>query len=260
MAEERKQHVKKCSICGKHMKWYHGEMPERCIHCNSIRWNLPHDEALLFNLQEEYLLTRNKNVLGTMYTIMFDYAHKIIMKQLPYHFDESKVLDKTEDAVTTIIKYYLTREDYKIQNSFGGSLFGPARQQLFSQRQKDIDNNEISYDNTLDSDNDTTFKDKISSDDLHDDDKYTRELLDISNREYLIKELSKFINNIYTTISSNHGIQDGLLALVLLHHFLTGKKEEFFDEFYTTYGSHLQDLIEKEKLVLLMYIEKLMEK
>jgi hypothetical protein len=55
----------------------------------------------------------------------------------------------------------------------------------------------------------------------------------------------------------NRGVKDGVLALILLHHFLNGKKETFFDEFYNQYGTYLKDLIESEKLVLMEYIKEM---
>lgn len=261
MSEEKKLHYKKCGYCEKMISWEHGSCPDNCPKCNAIQWRKPRDECLLFNLQEDYLKTKDEKILGKMYLIMYQYAQKIILKQLPYKYDESKLEEKTEDAVTTIIKYYLLKPNYKILHSFGGMLFGPTRQELFKKKQQDIDNYEMSYDNFIsDSDDKSTFKDKISSDILHDDDKYTRDLINIHNREYLVKELSRFINEIYRKISTFHGIEKGVLSLILLHHFLNGEKEEFFDNFYLTYGTDLKDLIEKEKLILLEYIEDLMKK
>mgnify|MGYP001190451551 CR=1 FL=1 len=257
MIDQPKVHSKKCGFCGKPNTWEHGNKHKKCVFCGSIEWDKPKEECILFNLQEEYLKTRDQEVLGKMYLVMYKYAQKIILKQLPYRYDETKLEEKTEDAVTTIIRYYLTKPDYKILYSFGSMLFGPTRQELFKKKQQDIDKYETSYDIEINSDNKTLFKDQISSDVLHDDDKYTQELVNLSNTAYVVQELSKFTNNIYLTICKNRGVKDGILALLLLHHFLNGKKETFFDEFYNEYGTYLKDLIEGEKLVLLEYIKEM---
>lgn len=255
--QEKKLHRKKCGFCDQINTWEHGHKHKVCSHCGAIEWDKPKDECILFNLQEEYLETRDQKILGKMYLVMFKYAQKIILKQLPYKYDDAKLEEKTEDAVTTIIRYYLTKPDYKILYSFGSMLYGPTRQELFKKKQKDIDAHEISYDATMNSDSNTTFKDKISSEIFHDDDKYTKELVNISNQTHLIEELSRFTNNIYFSICKNRNVKDAVLSLILLHHFLNGKKETFFDSFYEVYGTHLKDLVENEKMVLLDYIHEL---
>jgi len=252
---ERKIHSRKCSICGKLNKWEHGRKHLNCTKCNSIKWDKPKDEAILFNLQEEYLKTKDKNILGKMYLAMLPYAEKIILKQLPFKYEETKLEEKVQDTVTTVIQHYLKREDFKVLHSFGGTLFGPSRQELYNKRQKDKDTHEMSYDNFI-GDEEKTFKDTISSEDFHDDDKYTRELVDLSNRQFLIKELARFSNEIYKAVYKNQGINKAILSLVMMHHFLEKKDEEFFDKFYNIYGTHLHELLENEKIVLLQYVRE----
>lgn len=250
---EKKLHKRKCSLCGKENTWPHGSKHSNCQKCSAVHWDKPKDEALLFNLQEEWLQTRDKNVLGKMYLAMKPYAERIILKQLPFKYEDSKLEDRVEDTVTTVIKFYLLKEDFKVLHSFGGTLFGPSRFELYNKRQKNIDMNEMGYDNFI-GDEDKTFKETIASDTLHDDDKYTKELVNISNKEFLIKELSRFTNEIYKIIYKNYGINKAILSLIMMHHFLEKKEEDFFDRFYNAFGTNLHEFLENEKIVLLQYI------
>jgi hypothetical protein len=255
---DRKKYSKKCGVCQKNVTWIHGSKPEICPLCSAIKWDKPKDEAVLFNLQEKYLENRDEKILGQMYAVMIPYTHKIINKLIGgnIHFDEDRLEDKIEDTITQFISYYLRKPNYKITESFGFQLLKSAQQQLYRKKQQDIDRLEMSYDAPLKGGEDKTFKDKISED-FEDGNKYSREIVDLSNKMFLVKELSLFVDKIYNSIAKNRGIDEAILSLVLLHHYLNKKKECFFDEFYNYYGSDLRESFELEKIVLLQYLEEL---
>lgn len=87
--------------------------------------------------------------------------------------------------------------------------------------------------------------------------KYTKELMEIANREFLVKELSKFLDKVYITISNNFSVNEAILSLIALHHYIDKKDEDFIDKFYKTFGTDLQSLVEKEKVILLDYIKEI---
>ena len=256
---EKKQHIKKCGVCTKQVKWEHGSKPETCPYCSAIRWDKPHDEAVLFNIQKKYLETKDQKYLGQMYTHMLPYATRIINKMLGanVHIDEERLQDRIEDTVTYFISYFLKRPDYYITESFGFQLLKAAQQQLYRKKQKDIDMREISYDTPIKEGEENSFKDKITEDSLEDGNKYSHDLVNISNRSYILKEVSSFIDKVYATIAKNRGIDEAIIALVLLHHYLSKKKDYFFDDFYSHFGTQYKDSFELEKIVLMEFIEEL---
>jgi len=254
---EKKVHIKKCGSCSKQVSWSHGSKPDTCPYCQAIRWDKPHDECILFNIQKKYIETKDKQYLDLMYVKMIPYASKTIRKLLgSTKLDDDRLEDKIEDSVTTVISYFLRKPDFYITESFGFQLLKAAQQQLYRKKQKDIDTKEISYDSPID-DTDKTYKDKISEDTIEDGNKYSHDLVNISNQIFLVKELSQFVDQVYNAIALNRGIDEAIMALVLLHHYLTKQKEEFFNEFYTYYGYHLRESFETEKVVLLAYLKEL---
>jgi hypothetical protein len=197
---ERKTYIKKCNICKKQITWIHGSKPEVCPHCLAIRWDKPYDEAILFNLQKKYLENnRDSKILGEMYLKMLPYAHKIANKMIgrSLRYDEDKLEQKVEDAVTYFIHYFLKRSDYYITESFGFQILKALQQQFYNKKQKNIDANEMSYDEPIKDGEYNTFKDKLSEDLLNDCNKYSTDIINIANRTFLLKEINNFIDKVY---------------------------------------------------------------
>jgi hypothetical protein len=247
-----KLHIKKCPICKKNIEWEHGDKPETCPHCLSIMWDKPADECILFNLQERYLKSRDNKVLGQMYTVMIPYARRIILKQLKHHLDEERLEERVEDSVTTIIRYYLTKPEYKILYSFGAMLFGPTQQELFKKKQQDIDMLEMSYDCPLD-DGESTLKDTLSETLLHKED-FSSQLNDVE-KTALIAKVIRFLTMTFTIIVKQYTYEKAMYTMLLLHHFFNKKDLHFFDDFYNHYGTDLKDIFEKTKLSLMEFLE-----
>lgn len=256
---DKKRHIKKCPLCDKQITWIHGSKPILCPHCQAVRWDKPKDEAILFNLQEKFKINRDEKILGQMYLKMLPYAQKIINRQLGgcVRYDEEKLEEKAEDSVTTVISYFLRRPDFYITESFGFQLLKAAQQQLYRKKQQDIDKKEFSYDAPVKDGETNTFKDKITEDSIEAGSKYSKDIINMSNRAYLVKELSEFVDKIYNSIAEHRGIDEALLALILLHHYLNKKKDSLFNEFYDRYGSELKESFELEKIVLMEFLESL---
>lgn len=255
---ERKQYIKKCGVCEKQVSWIRGSKPETCPHCNSIRWDKPQDEAKLFNLQRLYLENRDQKILGQMYQALIPYTTKIALKMLRgVQYDPDKLEQKVEDALTYFISYYLRNKDFYVTESFGFQLLKALQQQLYNKKQQLIDMRELSYDEPIKEGEDNTFKDKISEDVFSDYNKQAQSITDTTNKAFLLKETYTFIDKMYTTIASTRGIDEALLLLVLLHHFLRKRKADFFDDFYAQYGTELKKSFELEKLVFFEFLEDL---
>ena len=257
--DTRKRHTKKCGACGKQVTWVHGEKPEVCPLCNAIKWYKPADECVLFNLQKVYLETRDQDTLGQMYLKMQPYARKIINKNLGgcVRYDEDKLDDKVEASVETLIRYYIKRPSFYVTESFGYQLLKSAQQQLYNKKQKLQDKKEVSYDNPIKEGADGTYLDKLSNDLVDDDNKHSSELVDLSNKVYLLKELSQFVDATYNAIAKARGIDQAMLSMILFHHYMNKKNDSFFSDFYNHFGGELKETFELQKVVFYEYLEEL---
>ncbi len=257
-SSEKKIYIKKCPICEKQIKWEHGSKPNECPYCGAIRWDKPIDEAILFNIQKKYLETKDKKYIGQMYNKLVPYARKIAAKMLNgnYSKDIDSFEDKVEDSVTYFISYFLKRDNYYITESFGFQLLKALQQQFYRKKQQDVDKLELSYDAPISGDGEKTFKDKLSED-LEDGNFYSNRFINTSNKIFLLKELSDFIDSLFDAMVKNRGVDSAILSLLLLHHYLNKKKEDFFNEFYNYFGSDLKETFELTKIALMEYIEDL---
>lgn len=254
---EKKKYTKKCGLCLKPITWIHGNKPDICPECNAIYWDKPVDECYLFNLQEKYKQTKDQKYLGQMYERLIIYGSKIARKMLgSAKLDQEKFEDRVQDAVTYFISYYLKREDYYITMSFGYQIIKALQQQLYKKKQQDIDKHEISYDAPVKGGEEKTFKDKISED-FDDGNKYDNDILNQSNKNFILEEISEFIEKVYNSIAENRGIDQAILSMILLHNYILKQKDQYFEEFYKYYGYNLKESFELEKLVLLEFLEEL---
>lgn len=254
---EKKKYTKKCGLCLKPITWIHGNKPDICPECNAIYWDKPIDECYLFNLQEKYKQTKDQKYLGQMYERLIIYGSKIARKMLgSAKLDQEKFEDRVQDAVTYFISYYLKREDYYITMSFGYQIIKALQQQLYRKKQQDIDKNELSYDAPVKGGEEKTFKDKISED-FDDGNKYDNEILHQTNKNFVLEEISNFIDKIYNSIAENRGIDQAVLSMILLHNYILKQKDQYFEDFYKYYGYELKESFELEKLVLLEFLEEL---
>ena len=252
---EKKKHIRKCGLCQEKVIWAHGDRPEVCPLCGAIMWDKPKDECYLFNMQKKYVETKDEKYLGEMYKRCFEYGKRIARKMLSIKLDEEVFEERVQDAVTTFIMYYLRKENYYIEISFGYQILKAIQQQFYRKKQKDIDQKEISYDVPI-KDVEKTFKDKISED-FDDGNKYSNEAFDKTNKKFLIDEISNFVDKVYNIMATNKGVESAVLSMILLHNYINKKKDVYFENFYKHFGYEIKESFETEKLVLLEFLEEM---
>lgn len=127
-----------CAYCGNEISFKHSEKPSKCPYCGAKDYRKPKTETMLFQLQQEYTTTGDKDVLTKMYAILRDYAKSILKKHLPrdftYHY--SLVEEKANDAANLLIENYLSKPNFYIENSFAGYLQWKVKQVLWNKKTK----------------------------------------------------------------------------------------------------------------------------
>src|SRR5574344_1159383 len=78
-------------------------------------------------LQEQYLQTGSKKILGDMYLIIRTIEKRYISKYIKKHhliFDDETFEDKVETACIFVIEQYLKKPDFKIEKISAYCYFG----------------------------------------------------------------------------------------------------------------------------------------
>ena len=251
--EERKMYTRKCPICGKSIKWIRGQKPEVCPFCQSIRWDMSKDECRLFNLQATYLKTRDRKILDKMSIILYPYAKKTILKMLgSCYYDADKLEDKVQGTVAYFMCYYVRKPTFYVSSKFGSLLYQTAQQQLYNQKQKNVDTKEFSYDKPIGNDKDgseTCLLNLIQE----------KKVPSNMETESMEKELATFLDKMYLAMVNAYGIKKAILGIKLLHFYIIHKKDTFFDSFYLQYGTEYKQILELEKLALYDFLRELKE-
>lgn len=114
-----------CRACS-HEIVYEETPPVACPNCNQTYWNKPGDERTLFQLQEIFLVSRDKDVLGKMFEIIKRYSSNLIKKRIRTSgrrgIQASIVDDLSHEAAYKFINYYISNVNFKIGDSFGGYI------------------------------------------------------------------------------------------------------------------------------------------
>lgn len=93
-----------------------------CPHCNTDLCCLPPSERSLMKLQDEYILSRDRAVLGKMYEILRPYSDSIIKKRLSNVTDPVERGNYAHSAAWYLIEHYFNDPSFKIEVSFAGYL------------------------------------------------------------------------------------------------------------------------------------------
>lgn len=246
-----------CALCGKVVSYIHGEKPELCPYCNQEDYIKPKTETRLFRLQDQWLDTRDKEVLGSMYLIMVEYAQSLIKKSLPptfiYHYD--KVDEKASDAANLIIDYYLSKPHFKIEKSFGGYINTKIREVLWNKKDQEEDNHESIY--------------QVVSDDV---DKEILEVTDVlglnslfgnfeeyvqreRDKDYMLQGLKSIVKSISERIKNDHGNYYQIITLVGINYFIRNQSDMI--KFYDIYKDEkVKQLIDKSMLIVYEFIKE----
>jgi hypothetical protein len=245
-----------CGNCKKEIYWQHKHRPDTCPHCGDQYFNKPEDERSLFVIQDEWLKTRDKEVLGKMYKILVPYVRKLIVQRVKgkYFFTVEELEIKTHDVCSDFIYYYLSVPEFKMLFSFGGYIKRSLLSVLFGdkeeERNHDSLNSMIDIDQELDD-----YLPQISLEAKYKMySEFNSDNID-NNSEYIIKNLSEQINKIADTIQKNFSIKESLLFLVGIKNKLEGQTPEFMEDFYAYAGETVQTNLKKALLLIYRFLK-----
>lgn len=253
-----------CAYCGKTVSYYHTNKPTHCPFCGASDFVKPTTETKLFLLQKEYFdKGRDRSVLAKMFTEMKPYAESLIKKgplrNFTYEYEDLEM--KASEASSLIIEYYLTKPNFKIENSFAGYLKFKIKEVFYNSKDQNEDRNmslnaefndmsgESSQSREL---QDFTEKFHISSL-FYDENKALQYEQD---KKDLLKGLNKIINKIVETVEDEHNKQYSLFLIIGL---LVRLKKRGVEDFYHYFGSEYKEFIDKALLLIYKFIKESQE-
>lgn len=244
-----------CSGCQKVIKYRHKHCPKVCPECNDAFWNKPESEYILFHLQEKYLKSRDKETLSKMYNVLKEYTKKLMIRTVKnkYFFKKDELEIKAHDAVVTIICYYLTKPEFKIENSFGGYMkIGPIKSILYAPKnEEDTDSLNI----LIDKENE--LEDIVIN--ISEQSKlkmivnFEEDLIDKSST--IIKEITKLTGRIQEKINKEYPKSTILYFLIGIKNRFKRLPEHFMDDFFLFCGIDVKNLIDKCMFVVYKYLK-----
>lgn len=258
--KEKKKKIKKCVMCKKHVVWEWGRKPSNCPYCTAIKWDKPHDEARLFNLQEKYLKSRNKDVLGEMFIYLKEYARRIILKNLVGHvrYDEITIEEKATDTANKLVEYFLEKPSFHIFESWGYYLDRIAKQNMFAKKLQRIDQNELSIEQFQEdhSENKNAY-DSVESEYVTTDYQFESNIVNNISKDYIIDELMEYIQTIfYVLLKTGRSYSDVYRVFSLFSHTLAGKAKRFENKYFNLYGQEYQEDYEKMRMQIYEFLSK----
>lgn len=246
-----------CSGCHKPVRYQHKHTPLICPHCSDRYYSKPKDEYTLFYLQEEFLKDRKNETLTKMYTILKEYCKKLIIKSVKnkFYFVKEELEVKAHDATVIVIYYYLSKPEFKIENSFGGYLkIGPIKSVLYADKMED-DTDSLNI--LVDDENELedflinlseSSRRKMIVDFCEED------ILDRSNT--LTKELDKLIHKIQEKVNKQYSKFIVILMLIGIKNRFKKLPESFMMNFYEFSGEEVRMLVDKSMFVLYKYLKR----
>lgn len=260
---DRKRIAKgKCSVCDKYITWDKNmDHPETCPHCKTYKWYRPKHDAKLFTLQKLYFEhNRDHKYLAKMYDILVDYAKNAIYNRTKnkYRMNDEKVMTKAHDSATVLITYYLEKPEFKVNKTFSSYVLGAVNYQLYYRKFQKIDKLEISSETpmfTSESGSVVTLGDQLSSVPNTEKTHYN-EYMESKSKKFTLDVVSDFITEAFDVIKEEKGLRNSVNSFLLLHHFLSGKNQTFFNRYYSHFGGKTQEYYEKLKFILYEFIEQ----
>lgn len=256
---------------------------DRCPSCNAIAFIKPYDEGYLHECQDLFIQSRaqakeegkfevmkdyhtgktytvplgDNKYLNDMLPVLIPYVERIVYKKLNgntaglSNFDDSVAI-----TVQTLIRYYKTKEDFKISTSFGTYLQNVALQPLFNKKDQERQQREISLSTKVSEDRGSSIEDildQLSAEDVSFED----EVLDRAiYKEESINEILDVLEVMLKSMRSNRGPEEYFLLLTALkleydEDIHPRKRALFWDTYrYDDQGESREALFKKAKFIL----------
>ena len=247
--------VKKCAYCGKRIIFTKNTKPKKCSHCGKKEWVKPETEIKLFELQRQYLDTRDNNILGQMYIIIKDYTESIIKKIVSgkFKYDMNWLEEKAHDATNRLLEYYMNKPQFKVEKSFGGYLGWKIREVLYMDKEEE-QHDSLNF--TLEKDDKKELQDLSTLN--HYQPLYKNGAqTDIIVREKkdLINGIEGIINSILSKIKENFSPYLAMLVCIGIKIYIENKNKNYLNKYYSYYGHQVKQFVDNSMLLVFEFIK-----
>lgn len=230
-----------CANCHNKVVYGYGTKPSVCPYCQNPWWDKPKDEFNLFVLQDKYIKSgRSAQKLSDMYEGLINYSENLIKKNLKgkTQIDYERIREQAEDTALNFIEVYLKKDNYIVENSFGGLLARYVAGVMYNKKQK-LNDKMTSLDKTISEDmkfedNVLRFMETSPDKEKFESDAYTEYIK--NNQEELIDDLFSIIKNKQQSVFDSMSKVESFLFLIAIRNFLLKNKKCSIDEFYDYYG------------------------
>jgi hypothetical protein len=252
-----------CVFCGEEISYKKKEKPSNCPKCgggnDKGEWKKPPTETILFTLQREYF--KNKNVdkvkadraLSEMYLVLKDYAEGKIKKLIngKVFYSEDKIEEKAIDIANCMIDYYLSKEGFRIDNSFGGYLDWQIKSVIFNISDQEEDQVDSLNDHINDTDKEMVELSNFSP--VFESGTLTSEYLDsFHHAEDLKNGILRIIDDVIKEIQKEFSPFIAALVLIGISHYVAGKSEDFKNKYYQNFGGNQTKLFVDQAMALIL--------
>lgn len=244
----------KCWQCHTPLTNYDSSYNYLCPHCNAEYANKPLNEAKLSILQNEYLATRDNKVLNKMMIIMNTLVYNLLCSRLKSsgkYLDEDDVMDKVQ---WTLLKmtYYYSKPEFKIGSSFTEYLKQVILYPLYNDKQKEIEQMEISLFSPLSNDEESkTLIDKLSDTPyLEGKNEVENHLFGNIEKDNLVNIVNSFLQSLCLQAYKTKGFPTALKLMILYSHYFNKSTDRFFSNWWEIEDMELKDIFEKSQTVL----------
>lgn len=253
-----------CPSCKQEVVYGRGSKPDRCPHCDSLYWEKPDVEYQLFILQDEFLLNREKlmfewevknkrktptigdegfydfikeinNQADTQALLKFQailklYCKKMLNKMLygKFYFTKIFLEEKASDATNNIIFYYLSKPNFRIDNSFAGYAIWQLKGVLYCDKEEEQNK---SFDQYVETNLDGFELELRNSEEfrLKSVDDFEKKFLD--KNDIIIDNIIRRIRNICTELKKNFDYKTTVLVLNGISHRMSNLGSAFINNY-----------------------------
>lgn|SRR5208282_1592738 len=257
-----------CVFCGEQIAYAKKEKPEFCPKCEKTDWRKPPTETILFRLQREYFKHRALQIdpkekiladraLSEMYLVLKDYAtgkiKKLINGKVFYSID--KIEEKAIDSANCMIDYYLSKEGFRIDNSFGGYLDWQIKSIIFNQQDQLEDQVDSLNDHINDTEKEMVELSNFTP--VFENSTITSEYLNTFHQaEDLKNGILRIIDEVINQIKNEFGLLLSIQVLVGVTNYISGKTDNFKENYYKNFGGNQVKLFVDQTMQLILQFIK----